>query len=1444
MDDFSITPGTCPPTPNDCLVKCNKNGTCIPSSKVCDFNWDCPNGDDETICGYNCDFENSICNYTDPSAGDYKWKRQRGATPGSNTGPTFDHTTLSSSGWYMYVDAANGSIDDRAHLISPVFQQSSSTCELTFFYHMFGQNIGQLEVLSIEGIQMSRLWSLTGDQGNRWKKAVVKIGRLVKPFVILIDAKKTSNTYGDIAIDDILYSGCDLIQTNMTCTDEQFQCKRGGCVGISRLCDYTDDCGDMSDENNSTCSNTHTMEGCNFERDSCKVMEMPFNDLLWQRARGAQLTSFYAPQRDHTTNSLSGYYLYVDTTGQQGNQYSRLNSRSFESLDNCTVRLYYYVNGINPGMLSVIVRSENGGPYTYLWSTSKIIGFHWERQEVRIPKGALFELILEVKTLNGGGTNGFIAVDDLSFSSQCVGGTPSLPFGTQPNGTTTSPKPCTYRCDDGTCIGQEKVRLERCDFINDCRNGEDEVNCGPCDFEQSQCGWNDDSTGYYVWAKRKASAITLMPADLTTNLTNGSVMTVASGAGTYAGSSRLVSERIASTAASCEVMFGFYRNRDTDGTLALYLEGDTGSPTKLWAADSITGRFWRPITVSIGRRRTGFRLVFISTHVGSTSVASDISIDDVKLHDCQIAAPGSCEAIPDPFQCTINKNCISKDNLCDYSDDCGDNTDELECETYVEMCSFEVSTNKMCGWTDDYDADYQWKRLRGDDLFTDWYDFEWSIYGPDRDHTLGTSKGYFLFLETSAPHKPNDTARVISPVFAPTTDGSCQFRFWYHMYGVDINALNIYTRTTVGGPMTLRWSKSGSKGDEWLRAKVGLMSPESFEVLIEGVRGLSYEGEIGVDDTSFTPGCRLQSQVTLPPHSYSTTASPYCNSTHSHCEIGKQCIPKDQFCNFNIECTDQTDEKPCPQACVFDGKTLCLWENDRKAERRWEFGSGKTPSIDTGPNTDHTTLSTDGNYIYLETSDGITGHKARLISPLYRKSSKTCAFTFWYHMFGETVNTLNILIRAGTSDSLLWTLSGNQGNEWNAARVSLPQCASEFRIIVEGIRGTSYTGDIALDDFRFEDCYEKKPTSCGLLPGNAFTCNSGHCVPNSNKCDFGLDCCDGTDEDPNICYDYNRCDFEESLGMWEPTAETQLNWERYRVDSRPFQARPPYDHTKQSHLGHILQVRTNSTIARGTKALISTVMGIPSSGCTLRFWYYFKGDNGGTLSVYYRYAIGDVFQSLITLTDATAYCKTNETCRWERVQVQLDALKEPSEITIGVTTGPNQDSIMALDDITFTPQCAKYNGTRPIVTTRTTGSTTTTVHDPTATTRTQGPTVTISTQGPLDCSNYCLNGGICKPAQNTNNKPTCQCKPNYTGDRCDRKKPSKSNAGVIAGSIIGALVVIGIVAFVLLYVRPKLKRNEHTRLVEPLLTTTSIMNPAFESITGATNNDRSGTSDA
>ena len=130
-----------------------------------------------------------------------------------------------------------------------------------------------------------------------------------------------------------------------------------------------------------------------------------------------------------------------------------------------------------------------------------------------------------------------------------------------------------------------------------------------------------------------------------------------------------------------------------------------------------------------------------------------------------------------------------------------------------------------------------------------------------------------------------------------------------------------------------------------------------------------------------------------------------------------------------------------------------------------------------------------------------------------------------YHMFGATVNTLNIHVRAGGSDTLLWSRQGSQGADWYQGIAYLPTCASEFVIIAEGIRGTSYTGDIALDDFRFDQCYEAPPpATCAqaVSDPNQFLCNSRHCIPTGSKCDFEPDCCDGSDEGDFICYAYQR----------------------------------------------------------------------------------------------------------------------------------------------------------------------------------------------------------------------------------------------------------------------------------------------------------------------------------
>ena len=57
------------------------------------------------------------------------------------------------------------------------------------------------------------------------------------------------------------------------------------------------------------------------------------------------------------------------------------------------------------------------------------------------------------------------------------------------------------------------------------------------------------------------------------------------------------------------------------------------------------------------------------------------------------------------------------------------------------MCDFENTNQPICSWTHDDDADFRWRRMRGDQVNNwNWYDDYWQIYGPDRDHTLGKYK--------------------------------------------------------------------------------------------------------------------------------------------------------------------------------------------------------------------------------------------------------------------------------------------------------------------------------------------------------------------------------------------------------------------------------------------------------------------------------------------------------------------------------------------------------------------------------------------------------------------------------------------------------------------------------------------------------------------------------
>ena len=75
--------------------------------------------------------------------------------------------------------------------------------------------------------------------------------------------------------------------------------------------------------------------------------------------------------------------------------------------------------------------------------------------------------------------------------------------------------------------------------------------------------------------------------------------------------------------------------------------------------------------------------------------------------------------------------------------------------------------------------------------------------------------------------------------------------------------------------------------------------------------------------------------------------------------------------------------------------------------------------------------------MYIESSQPRkVGDKARLNSESLNKMLNRrvpYCLRFWYHMLGSGIGTLNLYIKTGqgsTNEKLVWSLSGNQQNQW------------------------------------------------------------------------------------------------------------------------------------------------------------------------------------------------------------------------------------------------------------------------------------------------------------------------------------------------------------------------------------------------------------------------------
>ena len=199
--------------------------------------------------------------------------------------------------------------------------------------------------------------------------------------------------------------------------------------------------------------------------------------------------------------------------------------------------------------------------------------------------------------------------------------------------------------------------------------------------------------------------------------------------------------------------------------------------------NSIEDGVWTKVIVGLGRHRDLFSLVFGVVH-NANEYNAGIAVDDIAFFDCAVKS-GQESCYENEFHCEISKACVFKTELCDFSDNCGDNSDEDQevCKEYIST-NFEDSSLPFGFFKQDHpSADFEWSRGNGTTVN--------KHTGPPFDHTIFSPEGHYLFI-ASENHNPNDRAYLRTDLLKPATK-DCSIRFFAHLHGLGLGNLTLYS---------------------------------------------------------------------------------------------------------------------------------------------------------------------------------------------------------------------------------------------------------------------------------------------------------------------------------------------------------------------------------------------------------------------------------------------------------------------------------------------------------------------------------------------------------------------------------------------------------------------------------------------------------------------------